>query len=197
MMIRRVCIGVLLCVLVGCGSMNLEDFEGSTPAFRPESYFLGSAQAWGMFQDRFGKIRREFTVSIDGSMDGDILVLDENFVYADGETDQRVWRITKVGDDTYEGRADDIVGIATGRAVGRALRWRYAFDLPMGDNTIRVTFDDWMFQQDERVMINRSTISKFGVELGQVHIFFLRDEPQSDRSSESAVEPAEQATEQR
>ncbi|MBZ0173301.1 MAG: DUF3833 family protein, partial [Phycisphaerales bacterium] len=63
------------------------------------------------------------------------------------------------------GRADDVVGTATGIAYGKALNWQYDFDLKVGDRTIRVRFDDWMFRQDEKVMVNRATVSKFGIEL--------------------------------
>ena len=131
-------------------------------------------------------------MTIKGYRDGEVLVLDEHFVYADGEIDQRVWRITKIDDTHYEGTADNIVGIAKGRTVGRAMQWRYDFDLPMGDSTLRVAFDDWMFLQDDRVMINRSTVKKFGVELGQVHLFFLREEQPSDRRGEPVREPAKE-----
>jgi hypothetical protein len=35
-----------------------------------------------------------------------------------------------------------------------------------------VTFDDWMFLIDERVMLNRAVMSKFGFRLGEVFIAF-------------------------
>jgi hypothetical protein len=173
-MIRRLVLTVALFVLPGCSGMKIDDFTDTGPAFVPEEYFLGRTKAWGFFQDRFGTIRREFVVDIHGYMDGEVLVLDEDFVYADGEIDKRVWRITHLGDGRYEGRADDIVGIATGERRGKAMRWGYAFDLAVGDRTWRVTFDDWMLLQDETVMINRTTVSKWGVKLGEVYIFFQR-----------------------
>jgi hypothetical protein len=172
--------------------MKIEEFEGSAPAFRPEEYFLGDIKAWGFFQDRFGAIRREFVVEIEGTMDGDVLVLDERFEYRDGEKDRRVWRITKTGEGEYEGTADDIVGIARGRAVGRAMRWEYEHDLQVGDSTWRVRFDDWMFLQDDRVMMNRSTIYKFGFKLGDVVIFF---DKLSARESKAALDQIEHAAE--
>jgi hypothetical protein len=172
MKIRILALAVLL--LTGCGEMRLSDFTGSTPEFRPESWFLGRLKAWGYFEDRFGRIRREFTVEIEGTLDGEVLVLDERFVYADGERQTRVWRVSKLADGSYEGRADDVVGIATGRVAGRAMNWQYDFDLAVGGSTWRVRFDDWMLLQDEDVMLNRTTVSKWGVEFGTVVIFFRR-----------------------
>jgi hypothetical protein len=154
--------------------MKIDDFAETGPEFIPEEYFLGRTKAWGFFQDRFGTVRREFVVDIHGYMDGDVLVLDEDFVYADGEIDKRVWRIASLGDGRYGGQADDIVGTATGERRGKAMRWRYDFDLAVGDRTWRVHFDDWMLLQDEDVMINRTTVSKWGVKLGEVYIFFQK-----------------------
>lgn len=158
----------------GCGSMRIDDFADTSPRFRPEDYFSGKTRAWGFFQDRFGTIRREFTVDIDGRVDGDRLILDEDFLYADGERANRVWTIRQVGDGVYEGTAADVIGTAHGRAVGRAMNWVYEFELPRGDSTLRVTMDDWMFLQDDEVMLNRTTVSKFGIKLGEVVIFFRR-----------------------
>ena len=67
-----------------------------------------------------------------------------------------------------------MVGTARGRAAGNALNWAYELDLPIKGSTWRVHFDDWMLQQDQEVMLNKSTVTKFGVELGQVFIFFRR-----------------------
>lgn len=38
-----------------------------------------------------------------------------------------------------------------------------------------VDFYDWMYLMDEDTLINRSSMSKLGVELGQVTLFFRRD----------------------
>ena len=170
-------IGFVALLLAGCSGMKVEDFAGTEPGFAPEKYFVGRTRAWGFFQDRFGRIRREFTVEIQGSFDGATLRLDEDFVYLDGESDKRVWTIRKLTDGSYEGTADDIVGVAKGRAAGRAMNWVYEFDLPIGDSKLRVTFDDWMLLQDEQTMLNRTTVSKLGLRLGEVVIFFRKPTP--------------------
>jgi len=40
--------------------------------------------------------------------------------------------------------------------------------------TWNVEFDDWMYLIDERVMLNRATMSKFGVRLGEVLLSFAK-----------------------
>lgn len=161
-------------VMTGCGGMDIRKFKAASPQLVLEEYFTGKTRAWGIFEDRFGTLRRQFTVDIDGRWNGKTLVLDERFDYRDGETDRRVWTIEKISEHRYEGRADDVIGVAVGEARGNALTWRYSMDLKVGDSTLRVQFDDWMFLQPDDVLINRARVSKWGVELGQVTLFFSK-----------------------
>ena len=162
-------------VLAGCGGMKPEDFAGRTPELVLERYFDGTTKAWGIFEDRFGNLRREFVVDIEGTWDGELLTLVEDFRYSDGETEQRIWRIRKTGAHSYEGEADGVIGVAEGKAYGNALNWRYDFDLQVGDNSWTVHFNDWMFLQEDGVMINRAKVSKLGFEVGEATIFFRKE----------------------
>ena len=163
-----------LLLLMGCTSMKPAEFKNSEPRLILEEYFAGQTQAWGLFEDRFGTVRRQFTVDISGEWDGRELVLDEQFHYSDGEKDRRVWRIIRTGEHTHEGRADDVIGIADGAAYGNALNWRYDMDLKVGDGTLRVHFNDWMFLQPSGVLLNRAKVSKLGVEIGTVTLAFMK-----------------------
>jgi hypothetical protein len=136
-----------------------------------EEYFVGRTTAWGLFEDRLGRVRREFRADITGSYAEGVLTLVENFVYSDGEREQRVWRITPLGDGSYEGRADDVIGIARGAGRGNAVHWQYDLELPVGERVWQVHFDDWMLLPDDGVMINRATVSKFGFALGELTVF--------------------------
>jgi hypothetical protein len=154
--------------------MKIENFAGRTPELVLENYFLGHTRASGIFEDRFGNLRRQFEVDITGTVDGDTLTLDEHFIFADGETDRRVWTIRRIDENTYEGTADDVIGTAEGKVFGNALNWTYHVDLAMGDRSLRVRFDDWLFLQPDGVLINRARVTKFGFEIGQVTLFFQR-----------------------
>lgn len=161
-------------VLVGCSTMKPADFADAQPRLVLEEYFVGRTQAWGLFQDRFGNVKRQFTVEITGTWNGELLVLEEHFLYNDGETDQRVWTIRKGPDGRYEGQAADVVGSASGLSAGNALNWAYVMDLKVGDGTLRVNFDDWMFLQPGGAMINRARVSKWGFDIGEVTLFFMK-----------------------
>ena len=171
--------------------MKPEDFEGREPRLLIEDYFAGDTRAWGLFEDRFGTLRREFVVDIAGTWDGETLTLVEDFAYADGETEQRVWTIRKLDDHRYEGTADDVVGTAEGLSYGNALNWRYTLALKVGDSVWNVRFDDWMFLQRDDVLVNRARVSKFGIEIGEVTIFFRKPDARSSVVLEGSTIAAE------
>ncbi|WP_081816676.1 DUF3833 domain-containing protein [Fodinicurvata fenggangensis] len=164
----------LTLLLTGCNSMKPEDFENKEPRLVLEAYFLGETRAWGIFEDRFGNLRRQFVVDVEGSWDGETLVLDERFRYADGETDRRVWRLRKIDEHRWEGTADDVQGTGVAEVYGNALNLRYTLALDVGGRTWNVNFDDWMYLMDDGVIINRARVSKLGIELGQATIFFKK-----------------------
>ena len=174
-MIAQTCILILsLIVLSGCTSMEPTDFSNTKPVLRIEKYFVGQTRAWGIFEDRFGNLRRQFVVDIQGNWDGENLVRDEKFRYSDGETDRRIWSIKKIDAHRYEGTAADVIGVAAGEAHGNALNWRYDMDMKVGEGTLRVHFNDWMYLQPSGVLVNRARVSKFGIEIGEVSLFFQK-----------------------
>jgi len=160
--------------LGGCAGPTPADYAAEKPALDLKTYFDGELVAHGLFTDRSGKVARRFVVQLTGRWNGDQGVLDERFTYSDGKTERRVWRLTALGGGRYEGRADDVVGVAQGVAAGNALNWRYTLALPVDGKVVEVQFDDWMFLMDERVMLNKAVMSKFGVRLGEVTLSFYK-----------------------
>lgn len=154
--------------------MSIENYRDTNPRFVIEDYFVGHTRAWGMFQGRDGQVEKQFTVDITGTMENGKLILEENFLYSNGERDRRVWTITKLDEHTYEGTAADVVGVAKGKTFGNTLNWHYTMDLPYKDSTIKVQFDDWMFLQPDGVMINKAKMTKFGIYLGEVTLTFQK-----------------------
>lgn len=155
-------------MLFGCSSQNLDDYADSSPEFNVESYFQGPLQAQGIVLDRGGKVTRRFTVEMLGTWKGNKGKLEEWFVFDDGEKTTRTWQITKLSDGHYIGTAGDVVGEALGESGGFALHWDYQLDLPYDGKLVQVTFDDWLYQMDNKVVINRSVITKWGFRVGEV-----------------------------
>lgn len=162
------------CCLSACSSMNVADYASGTPEMALEQYFPGHTTAYGLFYDRFQNLKRQFVVEIDGRWDGGTLLLDEDFTYSDGEKQQRHWTFRKASDGSWVGTAPDVIGEAHGRTVGNAYEMRYTVDLKSGSSTYRVDFDDWLFRQTADVVLNHATVTKFGFDVGQVQLAFVK-----------------------
>lgn len=174
-LLPRLLLLVPLFLLVSCSHQRLEDYAGTRPAFDLFAYFDGNTRGHGLVQETDGTLLRRFVVDITGTVTGDTLTLDEQFLYDDGERQQRVWTIRRVGPGEFRGTAADVVGEATGRVQGAALNWRYTLKLPARGRVWEIAFDDWMYLHNDRVLANTARFSKFGVDLGTVTLFFVRD----------------------
>jgi hypothetical protein len=159
--------------LAGCAGIDVAQYKAEKPAFDLARYFNGTVDGWGMFQDRSGKVVRRFTVRIDARWDGDNGTLDEHFEFADGEKQNRVWKLVRNG-DRYVGTAGDVVGEGRGAAAGNAFNLKYVLALPVDGRVWNVDMDDWMFLIDEQTVLNRTTMSKFGLRLGEVTLSFRK-----------------------
>ena len=155
---------------------SVEAYAAQEPRLVLEEYFAGETVAYGIFEDRFGKVRRTFKVDITGTVEGNTLTLDERFIYNDGERETRVWVIDILGDGLYRGTAGDVPGYATGEVSGNAFNWKYKVDLKVGDSTWNVGFDDWMYLVEDNVLINRAYVTRWGIRIGEVSITFVKPE---------------------
>ncbi|EEG09851.1 DUF3833 domain-containing protein [Pseudogulbenkiania ferrooxidans] len=164
-----------LALLTGCGTPSVQAYRDNTPRLDLYQFFGGHTRAWGMFRDRKGQLIKRFTVDIDGRREGDVLILEERFLYADGTRQQRNWRLEPKGDGKWRGTAADVVGEAEGEVAGNALHWRYNLRLPVDGREWTVHFDDWMFLLDDHAMLNSARMSKFGFGLGEVSLFFRKE----------------------
>lgn len=170
-----------LLVLAGLWLVPREDIsvhETRSPAFDLADFFDGNSVAYGIFEDRFGNLRRQFRVEIQASRSGDRLILEENFLYDDGEQDRRIWQIDSQiidGRTHYSGQAGDITGKAIGKIAGNALRWSYDISLILSGIELEVRFDDFIYQMTPDIAINRAYVSKWGMDIGSVTLVFLKD----------------------
>ncbi len=176
---RLAFIAVALLGLSACAKPSIDGdlYLDNTPEFRLEHFFEGEVKAWGIVQDRSGNLLQQFEADIIGTFEDDVLTLDETFAYSLGEgVEERVWTITKEGENSYSGSAGDIPA-AAGTAYGNAMFWGYEMDLPVGDDSYRVTFEDWIWAVDDRRIFNRSYIKKFGIVFAEVTIFMEKRPP--------------------
>jgi hypothetical protein len=173
--LKIICAAALISMLGACASsVEPSHYASEKPALDLQQYFNGTLDAWGMFQDRSGKVVKRFTVVMRCKWDGDVGTLDEDFTYSDGTKQQRVWTLRKTGPNNFVGTAPDVVGEAIGSTAGNALHWNYVLALPVDGKVYNVSLDDWMYLMDDRVMLNRATMSKFGFTLGSITLSFTK-----------------------
>ena len=167
----------ILIFLTGCSGNNMKptDFKDQKPRLIIEEYLTGNVKARGILQNRSGKVTKQFSADLNGNWDGKQLILDERFVWNDGEIQKRQWKINKIVNHNYEGTAGDVVGTAKGYSYCPAFKFEYVLLVPVKGREMKITFDDWIFMQDERVAINRATMTKFGIKVAELTVMFVKD----------------------
>ncbi len=168
---------IVTILLTNCSGNNMKpiDFKDQKPRLIIEEYLSGNVEAWGILQNRSGKVIRQFSADLNGKWDGKQLVLDEKFIWNDGEIQTRQWKIDKIDEHNYEGTAEDVVGKAKGYSYGPAFKFEYVLLVPVKGKEMKITFDDWIFMQDEKIAINRATLTKFRFKVGELTVFFKKN----------------------
>jgi hypothetical protein len=168
---------IVTILLTSCSGNKMKptDFKDQKPRLIIEEYLSGNVKAWGILQNRSGKVTRQFSADLNGNWNGKQLILDEKFNWNDGEVQTRKWIIDKIDEHNYEGTAGDVVGKAKGYSYGPAFKFEYVLLVPVKGKEMKITFDDWIFMQDERVAINRATMTKFGIKVAELTVMFVKD----------------------
>ena len=68
-----------------------------------------------------------------------------------------------------------MVGKAKGFSYGPAFKFEYVLLVPVKGKELKITFDDWIFMQDEKVAINRAKMTKFGIKVAELTVFFVKE----------------------
>ena len=164
--------------LLACSGPQVQQYANEKPTLDLSEYFSGTIDAYGIFTDRSGEVKKRFTVLIKADwkvVDGKkVGTLDESFDYSDGTKQKRIWTLTEQSPGKYIGRADDVIGVAQGDLAGNALNWTYTLALPVDGTIYHVQFNDWMYLVSPKVMLNKAKMSKFGIELGEVTLSFYK-----------------------
>ncbi len=136
------------------------------------AYLDGVVMGSGVFEDRFGRLRQRFHVTMRGTRKGDGIALDEVLVYGDGSEERRQWQLERLAGGGFSGRADDCVGVVTGSAEGGTAVLRYVFRLRIGGRIVPVRVVDRFYRINDRVVVDRARLSKWGVKLGELSLVY-------------------------
>jgi len=166
-------IGALSMFLSSCTQMpTFKSFKYKEPTMNIKEYFNGPMKAWGFIQGRDGEVTRRFKVTMIGSWEGNVGTLTEHFDFDDGEKKERIWTLNVNEDGSFTGDAADVVGQAQGSQEGNALNMKYVLRIPVDGTTYDIKIDDWLILLDEKRLINISSLTKFGFNVGRLTIYF-------------------------
>ena len=157
--------------LTGCAGPGLDDYSGMEPSLTPQEFFTGELSARGVVKNRSGEVIRTFDADISASWDDQgVGTLDEVFRFNDGEVQTRVWTLTPNGDDSLHADAGDVVEPGTMRWQGNAINMNYVLRVAYGDDddTIDVNMDDWMYLVTPDTLINETSMTKWGFNVGEI-----------------------------
>lgn len=171
---RRALLLATTLALAGCAGPSVQDYARETPKLDLRRFLSGDLTAQGLFTDRSGRVVKRFSVKMTGRWEGERGTLEEDFTYSDGSHQRRVWQLQDLGGGRWRGTAGDVVGEAQGEVAGNAFRFNYTLALPVDGRVWEVQLDDWMFLMDERTVLNRSAMTKFGIHLGDVTLVITR-----------------------
>ena len=173
-MLKTILLALCAVALSACSSVKVEDYASNKPVLVPETFFDGKLVAHGIVKDRGGKVILYFSAVFDAWWENGVGTLDERFIFDDGEAQTRVWKLEKNEDSSYRATAGDVIGEGRMKVSGNALFLDYVLRVPYDGDTIDLRIDDRMYQVSDRVLLNESIMTKFGVEVGEVTLVILK-----------------------
>lgn len=160
--------------LFGCSSVDPKIYAKNSPKMDIRNYLNGKLEAQGILQNRAGEVTRTFTVKMIGTWKGNEGKLEEDFIFSDGKTDRRIWKINLSDDNNFTAKAHDTVGIAKGEQYGNAVKMDYILKVDVDGTDYDIRLIDWIYLVDEKTAINVSQMTKFGFRVGTLSISFKK-----------------------
>jgi hypothetical protein len=159
-------------LLSACSSVSVQDYAQRQPKLDPREFFDGKLCADGVVRDWKGEQIRQFNASILATWDEQgVGTLDEVFQFDDGR-ETRIWTLTPItngdGQRAYRAKANDVPEPTVMNFAGNAIHMNYMLRYGEPGDTIDLTMDDWMFKVADGVVVNETTMSKWGFDVGQV-----------------------------
>lgn len=172
----RLVIALVFTVLLSaCSSVSVQDYGSRSPVFSAEGFFSGALTAHGVVKNYRGYASRSFVAEITACWRDGVGTLDERFVFDDGETQTRIWTLSRNSDGSYAANAGDVRGVGRAEVAGNAMFLDYVLTIELDDGAIDVSVDDRMYLVSDNVLINESSLSKFGLPVGGILLTIIRD----------------------
>jgi hypothetical protein len=160
-------------MLSSCSATSIDDYAQNSPTLDLHSFFNGSLTAHGVLKDRSGKVSRYFNATINAYWKNGIGTLEERFVFDDGEVQLRTWTLTPNG-DSYSATAGDVIGTGTSQVKGNAMQLNYVLGITYKGSPLQLHVEDWMWQVDNKILLNESTLRKWGFKVGSIQLVIIK-----------------------
>lgn len=179
--IKRTCQRLLSVTLLAV-TMSACATRPATPGMPIETFsltrdLLGKTVGVGNFSAINGT-NRDFTAFMNGSWDGKVMTLVEDFEFADGVKERKTWQLTQLPNGEFSGVREDVVGKARGYQDGKAFRLEYIMAIPNDDGSPgrKVRFRDVLVKLSDGAIRNDATVGLWGLQVGTVTLTIRRDE---------------------
>jgi len=130
--------------------------------------------ASGVVEDRFGRRKCGFEARFHGEWCDGLFLLYESFVFCDGRTEERTWRIIFDARGNFTTTCADVVGQGTGHHTEDGCRHNYTYRFPVGNRTITMIIDESYYASRPGHLLYRARLKKWGVLAGTILISFAK-----------------------
>jgi hypothetical protein len=165
---------VMLFFISGCTGPDIQQYTNMQPTFDAETFFNGPLTAHGVLKDRSGQVTRHFNATINAHWKDGVGTLEERFEFNDGEIQFRNWRLTPRNGGGYIATAGDVLGEGQAETAGNVFHLEYTLEILYQGKPLALAVDDWMFRVSDKVVINQSTLSKWGFRVGSIELAIIR-----------------------
>jgi len=171
---KKVVYLILTFFLMSCGSQSLDNYKNKGPKLNLREFFNGELEAYGIVQGRSGQVNQRFRADIKASWKGNICTLDETFHYPDRPVSKRVWKLKEISPNKFTATAGDVVGTAIGEVKGNTFFFEYVLALELDGSEYHISVEDWMYHLDNKTLMARSYMSKWGFNVGEVSLVMTK-----------------------
>jgi hypothetical protein len=180
-MMKKYIIGTILgFFLNACGSSEPNpDFTDKSETFILQKFFKCPVSGSGVFFNFSDEADRHFNVTFSAEYPSDkVMILNEEFVWSDGEKQKRVWTLQFSDSKNFTGTAGDVIGKAIGKIENNGLHMLYTLEVERknGDK-IHLNMDDRLYLTSEGMIINKAKAKKYGITVGELVAAFSQDKP--------------------
>lgn len=160
--------------LLAAGCATRPDAPETAGPLTLRDVFLGEVRGRGLFRVDLTGAERRFTARLHGRMQGEQLIVAEDFTYDDGQTGRLTWVFEPLGRGRWSGRREDTVGLAEVVEEGETIRLDYTADFESLEGVTRLAFSDVIYRAPGGLVINEAIVRRWGIPVGRVRFEMTR-----------------------